>query len=148
MQGAGLFKFALRVNGEDFQAFAAIMALGNRRAAAAFLNIPVPTFYRRTDSWKAKGKDYRRMHRLVEWRKATARKLQVRLEDSVLSGESQDAENPETLAAVLAKMRTDGADDRSYPDLLRQVFEALQEQNAGNWAGVRQELMNHLREEL
>jgi hypothetical protein len=148
MQGAGLFKFALRVNGEDFQAFAAVMALGNRRAAAAFLNVPVPTFYRRTDSWKTRGKDYQRMHRLVEWRKASGRKMLVRLEDSVLSGDGESAENPETIGAVLAKMRADGSDSRSYPDLLRQVFEALQVQNAGNWAEVRQELVNHLKEEV
>lgn len=88
------------------------------------------------------------MHRLVEWRKASGRKIQVRLEDSVQSGAGESAENPETLGAVLAKMRVDGSDGRSYPDLLRQVFEALQGQNAGNWDGVRQELVAVLREKV
>ena len=33
-------------------------------------------------------------------------------------------------------------------DILRQVIEALEEQNAANWGGVRQELVEVLREEV
>jgi hypothetical protein len=148
MQGAGLFKFALRVAVEDFQAFAAVMALGNRKAAADFLDIPLRTFYDRVDSWKARGKDYQRMFRMVEWRKATGRKIQVRLEDSLMSSDGSDAENPETLGSVLARMREQGSDSRSFPDVLRQVWQALQEQNAGNWSGVRDELVEMLSDEV
>jgi hypothetical protein len=148
MQGAGLFKFALRVDGEDFQAFAAVMGLGNRKAAAEFLRVPLRSFYERVDGWKTRGRDYQRMFRLVEWRKATGRKIRVRLEDSLQSGDGSDAENPETLGDVLAKMREQGPDDMAYDDILRQVWQALQEQNADNWDAVRRELVDILREEL
>ena len=146
MQGAGLFKFALRVDVEDFQAFATVMALGNRKAAAEFLDVPLRTFYHRVDGWQARGKDYQRMFRLVEWRKATGRKIQVRLEDSILSSEAEGAENPETIASVLGKMRGDASD--SYPEIIRQVLQALREQNANNWEGVREELVEILGEEV
>jgi hypothetical protein len=149
MQGAGLFKFALRVDVADFQAFATVMAMGNRRAAAEFLGVPLATFYRRTDSWRMRGKDYQRMFRLVEWRKATGRKIQVRLEDSLVSGAAgESGENPETIGDVLAKMKERGSDNLGYPEILRQVLEALQEQNEENWDGVRQELVSLLREEV
>jgi len=45
----GYFKFAVRVNGADFLAFAVIMALGNRKAAAEHLKIAPRTFYHRVD---------------------------------------------------------------------------------------------------
>ena len=50
LQEEGFFKFALRVEPKDFRAFAAIMALGNRRAAAKALELPVRTFYDRVAS--------------------------------------------------------------------------------------------------
>ena len=148
MQGAGLFKFALRVDGEDFRAFATVMALGNRKAAAEFLDVPVRTFYHRVDGWKQRGKDYQRMFRMVEWRKAVGRKIQVRLEDSVLSSESDGAENPETLAAVLDKVKADGSGSDAYPNIVQEVLGALREQNASNWQGVRRELVEILEEEV
>ena len=148
MQGAGLFQFALRVDVADFQAFAAVMALGNRKAAAEFLDVPMRTFYDRVEAWRMRGKDYQRMFRMVEWRKATGRKIHVRLEDSLMSSDGSNSENPETLASVLAKMKEQGSDNRGYADILRQVWQALQEQNTGNWDGVRNELVEILREEV
>jgi hypothetical protein len=44
LQKEGFFKFALKVDGEDFQAFAIIMALGTRKAAADFLKVPHRSF--------------------------------------------------------------------------------------------------------
>ena len=59
----GYFNFAVRVKGEDFLAFATIMALGNRKAAAAHLKIPARTFYSRVSQWAKRGKDYQLMCR-------------------------------------------------------------------------------------
>jgi hypothetical protein len=148
LQQEGFFKFALRVEPLDFQAFAAVMALGNRKAAAEALHVPARTVYGRVDSWRFRGKDYQRMFRMVEWRKATGRKIQVRLEDSLMSGEPGEGENPETLGDVLLKIRQDDADAKSYPDLLRLVLQALREQNAENWASVKKELVDILSEEV
>jgi hypothetical protein len=148
MQGAGLFKFALRVDVADFQAFATVMALGNRKAAAEFLGVPMRTFYDRVDAWQGRGRDYLRMFRLVEWRKVTGRKIQLRLDDALLSGDGSSAQNPETLGDILAKMKEQGPDNCGYADILRQVWQALQEQNADNWEGVRAELVEILKEEV
>jgi hypothetical protein len=147
LQSEGMFKFALRVEPEDFQAFAAIIALGNRKAAAEFLGVPLRTFYHRVDRWPGLGPDYGRMFRMLEWRKATDRKMVVRLEDSLMSGGTGDgAENPETVGAVLATLKDRDGD--AYPDVIRQVFEALKEQDGENWASVRDELVEVLREEV
>jgi hypothetical protein len=143
----GFFKFALRVEGEDFRAFAAIMALGNRKAAAEFLRVPLRTFYDRVEGWSARGTDYLRMARWIEWRKVSGRRIKLRLEDSVQSGEPNDgAENPETVAAVLGAIEI--GDNRDYPAVLRQVLEALRAQNEKNWPGVRDELVEMIREEV
>jgi hypothetical protein len=146
-QSEGLFKFALRVEAQDFQAFAAVMALGNRKAAAEFLGVPLRSFYDRIDRWPGRGGDYARMFRIVEWRKATDRKVMVGLEESVAFGVAAGgAENPATVAAVLSTLRDrDGAGQQ---EVLRQVLEALQAQNGANWVGVRDELLEMLREEV
>jgi hypothetical protein len=135
------------VDGEDFRAFAVIMALGNRKAAADFLELPHRSFYDRVEKWASRGKDYQRMFRLIEWRKTVGRKIKVRLEDSVQSGEPNDtAENPETVGAVLNTIAT--ADNRDYPEIMRQILEALMAQNPKNWASVREEVVGILREEV
>jgi hypothetical protein len=147
LQAEGYFKFALRVDAEDFRAFATIMALKNRKAAADFLEIPFRTFYDRVGAWNRKGRDYQRMYRLVEWRKAVGRKITLRLEDSVQSGEPNDKpENPETIGGVLDMMSQ--ADSRDYPALLGQILEALQAQNAKNWPAVQKELIGIIKDEL
>jgi len=82
------------------------MALGNRKKAADSLGIPFRTFYDNIDAWRNLGPEYRRMYRLVEWRKKVGRRLKVRLEDSLLSGEPNgESENPETIRDVLARMK-------------------------------------------
>ena len=63
----GYFNFAVRVKGDDFLAFAVIMALGNRKAAADHLKIPHRTLYNRVDQWSARGKEYQLMLRYMEW---------------------------------------------------------------------------------
>jgi hypothetical protein len=146
LQSEGLFKFALRVEPEDFHAFAAVMALGNRKAAAKFLEVPQRTFYDRVDRWAQMGPDYVRMLRMMDWRKASERKMVVRLGESLLSGATDAAENPETLEAVLATMKQRGSGD--HPDVLRVVLQALKEQNAENWVAVRKELVEILEEEI
>jgi hypothetical protein len=65
----GCFRFALRVEAEDFRAFAAIMALGNRKVAAARLEVPMRSFYDRVERWTERGPEYQRMFRLIGWRK-------------------------------------------------------------------------------
>jgi len=147
LQKEGFFKFALRVDGEDFRAFALIMALGNRKAAADFLEVPHRSFYDRVEKWASRGKDYQRLYRFVEWRKKVGRKIMVPLGDSVQSGEPSDnAENPATVAEVADKIATAGNQD--YPSILREILEALAEQNPENWAEVRGELMEMIREEV
>ena len=140
-------KFALRVDAQDFQAFAAIMALGNRKVAAEVLKVPARTFYDRIARWNLRGVEYQRMARLVGWRKKAGRKIKVRLEDSVQSGEPNDeAENPVTVGAVLESIAT--ADSRDYPAILRQVMETLEAQNPRNWADVRDELVEMIKDEI
>lgn len=143
----GYFNFAVRVNGDDFLAFAVIMALGNRNAAADHLKIPHRTFYNRVEQWRSRGKEYQLMLRYLEWRKRSSRHLKVELNPSLQSGESGDQpENPETMADVLTEIKA--ADNRDYPALLAEVLEALQRQNSGNWTMVRQELVEMIKDEV
>jgi hypothetical protein len=147
LQKEGFFKFALKVDGEDFRAFAIIMALGNRKAAADFLKVPHRSFYDRVEKWTSRGKDYQRLYRFVEWRKNVGRKIMIKLGDSMQSGEPNDApENPETVEAVADRIAS--ADNRDYPTILREILEALAEQNPENWAEVRAEVMGIITEEL
>jgi hypothetical protein len=146
-QADGFFKFALRVDGEDFRAFAVIMALGNRKAAADFLKVPHRSFYDRVGKWSARGKEYKVLVRWIEWRKRSGRKIKLRLEDSVQSGEPNDApENPGTVGDVLDAIKAD--DNRDYPAILREILTALAEQNRENWAEVKKEVMGIIREEI
>jgi len=143
----GYFNFAVRVNGDDFLAFAVIMALGNRKAAADHLKIPARTLYHRVDQWAGRGKDYQLMLRYLEWRKRSSRHLKVELNPSLQTGESGDAtENPETMADVLTEIKA--ADNRDYPALLADVLQALQRQNSGNWTMVRKELVEMIQDEI
>ena len=142
----GYFNFAVRVNGDDFLAFAVIMALGNRKAAADHLKIPARTFYHRVDQWAGRGRDYQLMLRYMEWRKRSSRHLKVELNPSLQSGESDDQpENPETIADVLTEIKA--ADTKSYPALFAEVLQALERQNSGNWMAVRKELVELIKEE-
>lgn len=149
LQAEGFFKFAVRVDGADFRAFAVIMALGNRNAAADFLKIPPRSLYDRVEKWQTLGRDHQRMFRLVEWRKRSGRKLKVRLEESLQSGDAGElAENPETLQEMIDQLKGNDVDSRDYPAVLRQIMEALQSQNVRNWQSVRDELIEIVREEV
>ena len=144
----GYFNFAVRVKGEDFMAFAVIMALGNRKAAADHLKIPHRTFYDRVDQWAERGKDYQLMLRYMEWRKRSSRQLKVELTPSLQSGESGDqSENPETMGDVLTEIDA-SANSQDYPALLADLLQALERQNAGNWKSVRDELLTIIKEDL
>jgi len=143
----GYFNFAVRVNGEDFLAFAVIMALGNRKAAADHLKIPHRSFYDRVNLWARDSKDHQRMFRLIEWRKKVGRKILVRLEDSVQSGEPNDEpENPVTVAAVLEGIAA--SDQRDYPAILREILEVLVAQNPKNWSEMGKEAIGIIKEEI
>lgn len=143
----GYFKFALRVDADDFRAFAVIMALGNRKAAAGHLKVPHRSFYDRVDKWQSRGREYQLMWRFIEWRKRSSRHLKVRLDESLQSGDAGGApENPETLREVVDNIPD--ADSRSYPQLLAEILSALQSQNAANWPKVRDEVVSIIHEEL
>ncbi len=147
LNAEGYLNFAVRVKGDDFLAFAVTMALGNRHAAARHLGIPQRNFYYRVNGWARGSKDHQRMFRLVEWRKKTGRKIIVRLDDSVQSGEPNDeAENPVTMAAVLEGIAT--SDSRDYPAILREILEVLQMQNPENWAKLGREAIGIIRDEI
>ena len=143
----GYLKFVVRVEGQDFMAFALIMALGTRKAASDHLKIPHRSFYDRVEKWTTKGQDYQRMYRLVEWRKSVDRKITVPLGDMLQSGEpSETPENPQTIDDVVEKIAQDDPDSRE--DLLRQILGALKDQNAKNWQSVGQELIELIQEEI
>ena len=144
----GYFNFAVRVKGEDFLAFAVIMALGNRNAAAEHLGIPARTFYSRVDEWRHRGRDYQLMCRYMDWRKRSARHLKVDLNPSLQTGASDgQPENLDTMADVLTEIH--GVSDADgYPALLADILQALQRQNSGNWQAVRAELIEIIKAEF
>jgi hypothetical protein len=87
------------------------------------------------------------MARLMGLRKRVARRIKVRLKDSVQPGEPNDeAENPATVGAILESIAT--ADTRNYPAILRRVMDKMEAQNPGNWAKVRQELVVMIKQEV
>lgn len=144
----GFLRFATRVDADDFRAFAAILLTGNRNKAAQELKIPLRTFYDRVESWLSQGPDHRRMYRMVEWRKATGRKIKLRMEDSLLGTDVQNAtENPEVIRDVMMSIG-DKDSERNREDLLRDILQALARQNPANWESVKTEVIDILREEL
>ncbi|MCL4181129.1 MAG: hypothetical protein KJ072_25715 [Verrucomicrobia bacterium] len=143
----GQLRFVQRVDAADYVAFAFILALGNRGAAAHRLRIPARSFYDRVNTWRTGDRDHRLMFRLIEWRKAVGRKITVRLGQSLQFGGSGDEpDNPVTLNSVLDTIAAQGSDGRE--DLLRQVLEALSDQNPRNWQSVRNELISIIRDEI
>jgi len=65
----------------------------------------------------------------------------------VASGEPSDQpEDPVTIGAVLDHIAAD--DNRDYPTILRQILEALAEQNPENWSEVRAEVVEIIKEEV
>ena len=149
LQAEGYLKFAAKVNGGDFTALIYNMALGNRKKAADALGIPHRSFYDRVNKWLEMGSEYKRMFRLVEWRKNVGRQLKVRLEDSLLSGEPNgSAENPETIRDVMTRMKDQEVDSRDYPAILRDILEAMSKQNPANWRSVNKEVLEIITEEL
>jgi hypothetical protein len=87
------------------------------------------------------------MFRLVEWRKKVGRKILVRLEDSVQSGEPNDEpENPVTVASVLEGIAA--SDSRDYPAILREIMEVLVTQNSKNWPEVGKEAIAIIKDEI
>jgi hypothetical protein len=144
---AGQLQFAERVDAEDYVAFAFILALGNRSAAARRLGIPHRSFYDRVNGWNTRDDDYKRMFRLIEWRKAVGRKITVRLGQSLqFGGTGDEAENPKTLESMLDRIASQGSDSRE--ELLKDLLEALRSQNPGNWQSVRNELVAIIKDEI
>jgi len=144
----GFLKFATRVDADSFRAFAAIMLTGNRNLAAEALQIPGRTFYDLVESWQSKGPDYRRMLKMIEWRKRQGRMIKVRMEESLLGTEVEgQPENPETIQAVLAKMR-EKKSELTGEELLKDILGALERQNPENWRVVNKELVSLIREDI
>jgi hypothetical protein len=150
LHAGGFLQFALQVERDDFLAFVTILALGNRKKAAAFLEVPERSFYEQVARWESKkDKAYTRMARAVEWRKKVGRRITLRLGDSLQSGEpGETPENPETVQATLDKIRENEVDSRDYPALLGDILQTLERQNARNWPAVQSELIEIIKEEL
>jgi len=67
------------------------------------LGIPHWSFCDRVEGWKSKGGRNQRMLRLAGWGKAVGRKIKLRLEDCVQSGEPNEGpENSQTLKRAAA----------------------------------------------
>lgn len=147
----GYFKFVLTVDPLDFRYFAAIFAKGDRAKAAQLFEdeIGKRRFYERIDSWKSRGPEYKRMYRIVEARKNAGRHGKIRLNESLQSASVQDeAENPDTLQAVLDKLHADNLDRRGFPALLQDILSALLDMNENNWRAIRDELVPAIREDV
>jgi hypothetical protein len=147
MQYGGLFDFVLDVEREDFLAFAFIMALGNRSAAADSLKVPQRSFYDRLERWKTRGKSYQEMLRWIQWRKAVGRKIKLRLPDPKDSGSADEtAVDPDVLQEVVEAVGESSS--RNYPSLLREILSVLLAQNPKNWESARRDLVALIKEEL
>jgi hypothetical protein len=147
MQYCGLFDFVLDVEREDFLAFAVIMALGNRSAAADSLKVPQRSFYDRLERWKTRGKSYQEMLRWIQWRKAVGRKIKLRLPDPKDSGSANEtAVDPNVLQEVVEAVGESSS--RNYPSLLREILSVLLAQNPKNWESARRDLVALIKEEL
>jgi hypothetical protein len=135
-QAEKFFGFAAEVSKDDFWDFALIMALGNRRKAATALQVAERSFYERVGNWsRNRNKGYQKMVRLMEWRKAVARRSEERLP----SGDNDEAANPKLVKDLLEVMKA--GDNLDYPALVKVIFVALRSQNRENWATVRGGLM-------
>ena len=144
----GYLKFARTVDPVDFSCFIFILAYGDRAKAARVLNMKQRTFYERVDGWATRGSVYERMLALVKCRKESLSKGTVPLGASVQSGGTSEAENPETIQAVLDRVHGRNVAQRDYPDVLREILNALVEMNAKNWSAIRTELIEGIREEV
>jgi hypothetical protein len=147
MQDGGFFNFVLQVEREDFLAFAFVMALGNRSAAAESLQVPQRSFYDRLERWQTRGKSYQQMLRWIEWRKAVGRKIKLRLPDPEDSGSADETGvNPDVLREVVEAAGESSS--QNYPSLLREILGVLLAQNPKNWESARRDLVGLIKEEL
>ena len=119
MQAAGFLRFMSVVEAADMRMLMAILQHGDQSKAAKALGMKDATFREKTKAWVSKSREYRRMHRLISWRKSVGRKEMLPLSDELIE-----------------KIRV-GVDRE---DILRQVLEGLAEMNGRNWPHVRDEL--------
>lgn len=149
LHAEGYLKFIEKLNAEDFAAFVAIMAKGNRKAAAESLNIPLRSFYDRVAKWPGMGPEYKRIIRMVEWRKNIGRKIIVRLPDSILgTANKNQPENPDIIKDVKQSHKDKAAVSKDHSELLREILVALADQNPQNWHAIRQELVEIIKDEI
>jgi hypothetical protein len=133
----------------DVCCFIFILAYGDRAKAARELGMVPRRFYERVDAWAGRGPEYKRMSALVKCRKTGLRKGTVPLGASLQSGGVQgDAENPQTMLAVLEQIRAGNLDQKDYPGLLQEILNALAEMNAANWRAIQGEVIGIIREEV
>jgi len=145
----GYLKFVRSVDPVDACGFFFILAYGDRAKAARELGVDQRRFYERVESWAAKRPAYRLMFALVKCRKTSLRKGTVPLGMSLQAGGVHDeAENPETLAAVLEHVKAGRLSQEGYPELLREILGALVEMDPKNWQAIRAELVGNIREEV
>ena len=149
MLARGYLKFVRSVDPVDACGFIFILVYGDRAKAARELGVDQRRFYERVKSWAAKGPAYKRMFALVECRKTSLRKGEVPLGMSVQSGGVHgEAENPETLAAVLEQVKAGRVSQDGYPEFLREILGGLVEMDEKNWQAIRAELVVNIREEV
>ena len=145
----GFLKFVGRVDPEDYRCFIYILAHGDRAKAARELGLDERRFYERVDSWGKRGPDYRQMFRLVKCRKTALQKGTVPLGTAIQwVGTQTDAENPETLGAVIEQVRAGTLGQRDYPAVLQEVLSALGDMDGNNWQAIQRELVSNIRDEV
>jgi len=126
MQAGGLFNFVKNVDVDALRLFFAILQHGDQSKAARALGIKDTTFRQKTRRWLAMDRPYRVMYRLIAWRKKVGRKILVPFNDEILHSGNGNGD----MAAFLCE-----------------VLEGLRAMNGTNWAVVRDELEEVIREE-
>ncbi|HOC55385.1 MAG TPA: hypothetical protein PKI20_07180 [Verrucomicrobiota bacterium] len=149
LAAGGYLDFVRSAEPTDVCYFFYILAYGDQAKAARELRADQRRFYERVQGWAKRGPAYKRMLALVKCRKTSLRKGTVPLGASLQSGGvAAEAENPETVEAVLEEIRDGNLDQRDYPALLREMFGVLMTMDAKNWPAIKKELMGMIEEEV
>lgn len=127
MQVERFSKLFAQIDGESFRYFFAILNEGNMAKAARVLKISDRTFRDRVERWGQRGKQYQLMLTLVRCRKKIGTKVKVPYDDAIL-------------------YKT--VNSNAQFDILRDILDALEEQNPRNWKKVNEELKNVITDEL
>lgn len=121
-----LTALAKQVPPQDFAIFAAVLAGGNISAAARLLKRPDSTVRTIIEGWPSRGPAFGLMADLVGWRKSVGRKITTSFDERWINGEA--------------------VPDATTPDLVTELLDAAQSQNASNWPSVKAELVTLLKQ--